>query len=213
MSSSAISSQNFVTRVSTATAAAKTITGATAANPVQITSTAHGLAAGTVIVITGVVGMVELNNRAFVLSNPLTNTFELKGVDGTLYTAYGSGGSATPQTMTAVSNVKDVSLFDGTTQEIDTTNLQSLAKEYVLDIPDRGAGSLTIDLDVTDAGQARLKALHILTTAVAFTSTDRNGKAAAFMAYVQSFPVSAGVGRSVGGQVALRITGLEAWFA
>lgn len=81
MPSTAISSQNFVVRVATASAAAKVISGATAANPVVITSTAHGLANGTVVYIDAVVGMVELNGRAFVIANQATNTFELKGVE------------------------------------------------------------------------------------------------------------------------------------
>lgn len=213
MPSTAISSQNFVVRVATASAAAKVISGATAANPVVITSTAHGLANGTVVYIDAVVGMVELNGRAFVIANQATNTFELKGVDGTLYTAYSSAGTATPKTMTEIANVKNVSLFEGTTPEISTTNLRSRRQEYVVDIPDSGNGSLTIDVDVTDPGQARLRALRSLTTVESFTATDRNGKAAAFVAFVQSFPVNAGVGQSVGGQVALRITGEEAWFA
>lgn len=214
MPSTAISSQNFVVRVATANGASKVISGATAANPVVITSTAHGLANGTVVFIDGVLGMVELNGRAFVIANVATNTFELKGVDGTAYTAYASGGTALPKTMTEVANVKNVTLFDGTTPEIPTTNLRSRRQEYIVDIPDSGNGSLTIDIaSPADVGQERLRTLRGLTTAEAFTATLRDGRAAAFVAFVQSFPVNAGTGQAVGGQVALRITGEEAWFA
>jgi hypothetical protein len=86
----------------------KTITGATAANPVVITSASHGLANGTEVYITGVVGMVQLNGRYFKVANAATNTFELQtlsgsNVDGSAYTAYSSGGRAvTPRNAIAI---------------------------------------------------------------------------------------------------------------
>jgi hypothetical protein len=213
MPSSAVSSVNTIVRISSATTSAKTITGATAANPVVITSTSHSLANGTVIQIDGIVGMRELNGRAFVIANQATNSFELKGVDGTGYTAYTSGGTATPQTMVEVGNIRNATLFQGTTPEIDVTNLRSLSKEYVLDVPDRGAGSFTMDIDTTDPGQAALKAAHLSIASRVFTVTDRNGKSCAFVGYVQSFPVSIGVGQPIQGTVAIRTTSLESWFA
>lgn len=90
------------------TAIEKLITGATAANPVVITSNAHGFSNGDKISIRGVVGMVELNvETAFTLANVATNTFELAGVDGSAYTAYTSGGTATKAAATAGSIVVD----------------------------------------------------------------------------------------------------------
>lgn len=213
MSSSAIRSQNTIIRISTASGSAKTITGITAADPPVVTSTAHGLSAGTVVVIDSVSGMVEVNGRAFVIANPATDTFELKGVDGSGYTAYSSGGTATSQTMTEIVNVRSASLFEGTTPELDKTNLRSTSKEYDLDIPDRGGGSLAIDIDPTDPGQDALKAAHFSTSTKAFTCTLRTGHAAAFMALVQSYPTTFGVGQHVQANIALRITGSEAWFA
>lgn len=214
MTSSAISSQNTILRVATANGASKVISGATAANPVVITATAHGLANGTVVFIDSVVGMVELNGRAFVIANQATNTFELKGVDGSTYTAYGSGGTALPKTMTEIANVRESSLFGGTTPRITTTNMRSRRAEYLSDIPDSGDGSFTIDLaSPADLGQERLRALRNSGSAEAFTEVLRDGRAAAFMAQVLSYPVDKGVGRAVGGQIALSITGEEAFYA
>ena len=80
----------------TSTAVEKVITGATAANPVVITSNGHGLANGTKVSISKVVGMVELNiETAYTVANKATNTFELSGVDGSGFTTYGSVGVAT----------------------------------------------------------------------------------------------------------------------
>ena len=90
-------------------AATKTITGATQANPVVITSNGHGLNNGNKIVISGVVGMTELNGNTYYVQNATTNTFSLSSntdpasttnVDGTGFTAYGSAGTITPKTPT-----------------------------------------------------------------------------------------------------------------
>lgn len=76
-----------------------TITGATQANPVVVTDTAHGYSDGDEVFISGVVGMTELNGKFFVVANKTANTFELTdidsvNVDGTGFTAYSSGGTA-----------------------------------------------------------------------------------------------------------------------
>lgn len=77
----------------------KTITAATQADPVVVTSSAHGYSNGDEVIITGVVGMTELNNKHFKVANKTTNTFELQDrdgndVDGSAFTAYTSGGVA-----------------------------------------------------------------------------------------------------------------------
>jgi hypothetical protein len=77
----------------------KTISGATQANPIVITSNSHGYNNGDHVIISGVVGMTELNGKTFKVADKTTNTFELQNVDGTdinssAYTAYGSGGVA-----------------------------------------------------------------------------------------------------------------------
>lgn len=79
--------------------AIKTISGATAANPVVVTSTGHTLSNGDEVFISSVAGMTELNARQFKIANVLTNSFELQGmdsvdIDGSAYTAYTSGGTA-----------------------------------------------------------------------------------------------------------------------
>lgn len=71
----------------------KNITGATRANPVAITCTAHGYLTGDEVFITGVGGMTQLNGRTFIITVIDANTFSLQGVDGTAYTAYTSGGT------------------------------------------------------------------------------------------------------------------------
>lgn len=83
-----------------------TISGATQANPVVITATAHGFSNGDYIDIDDVVGMTQLNGLRFIIANVTANTFSLKNedtgvaVNGTAYTAYSSGGKARKATTT-----------------------------------------------------------------------------------------------------------------
>lgn len=68
------------------------ITGATVANPIVITSSGHGLTNGTRVTITGVGGQTLANTTATV-ANKTSNTFELSGVDGSLGGAYSGSGT------------------------------------------------------------------------------------------------------------------------
>ena len=77
----------------------KTITGITQANPGVVTSASHGFSNGDTVVISGVVGMTQVNGKRFKVASVATNTFALKDVDGnnvntTSYTTYTSGGIA-----------------------------------------------------------------------------------------------------------------------
>lgn len=74
------------------------ITGVTQANPGVVTSTAHGLLTGDKILISGVVGMTELNENYYWVTRLTANTFSLTdefgaNVDTSGYTAWSSGGT------------------------------------------------------------------------------------------------------------------------
>lgn len=76
--------------------AAQSITDISQTNPAVVTySGADNYANGDEVEISGVVGMVEVNNRRFTVANVNTgaNTFELAGVNAVGYTAYSSGGT------------------------------------------------------------------------------------------------------------------------
>lgn len=213
----AIKSQTANLSVSTASAATKTITGITNANPAVVTSTSHGYTQGQIITISGVVGMPQINPTGgfgvFVVDTPTTNNFNLKGVDSTLYGTYASGGVASLQTMLSVGAVTNLLGFDGTATEIDVTNLQSTAKEYLIGLQDFGNVTMTVWL-VSDAGQVKLRSLKTAAAAAAFTISLSDGSVAAFAALCKQFSFDAGGPDSaVKGNVTLRVTGAPSWFA
>ena len=94
----------------------KSISGVTKASPGVVTCTAHGFSNGQEVFVQSIVGMTELNNRYFKISDANTNDFKLKDfagayIDTSSYTAYSSGGTASlsiltfSPTITAPTNV------------------------------------------------------------------------------------------------------------
>lgn len=84
-----------------------TPTAITAAYPVEVTSADHGLPNNARVVASNfrkapsgsATGMIQLNNREFVVQSSTTNTFELydiegQPIDGSGYTAFVSNGLA-----------------------------------------------------------------------------------------------------------------------
>lgn len=68
------------------------ITGATQANPCEITSIGHNLTTGNTVTITQVQGMIQLNGLSYTITVTGVNTFTLDGIDSTGFGAYTMGG-------------------------------------------------------------------------------------------------------------------------
>ena len=105
------------------------LSGATQANPVVITlPTDHNLSNGDAITITGVGGMTELNDQTVYVSvgtNGEVSLYSDAGlttpIDGSSYSAYTSGGSASAGTGNWVANAAASSV--STLTDVDTTGL------------------------------------------------------------------------------------------
>lgn len=68
------------------------ITGATKANPCQITSPNHSLITGTLIYIANVQGMTQLNSAIYSITVVDANNFTLDNTDSTGFSTYTTGG-------------------------------------------------------------------------------------------------------------------------
>jgi len=79
----------------TCIATSKSITGATQANPCQLTLTGHERSTGDYVQITSVGGMTQINNKLFKITVVDVDHFALDGVDSTGFGVYTSGGTAT----------------------------------------------------------------------------------------------------------------------
>lgn len=190
------------------------VTAATAASPVVLTAT-NTFSNGDILVTgaTPFVGPTNLNDRAFVAAAVSGSVVTLKGEDGTGNATWVSGGSLQKWTMLNVSKGTDVQGFDGQSSEIDTTHLQSAAKEFLLGLQDFGQCTLNL-LQSTDTGQARLRFVKANQLIVPFSLTLSDGTVAAFMAGVKQYSFN-GVATdgAVKNSVTLRVTNAPAWFA
>lgn len=210
----AIKGQTAVLSVGSAlSGTALSVTGATAASPVVLTAT-NTFAAGDLIVAEAFVGPTNLNGRAFI-GSPVTGTsVTLKGEDGSANPAYVSGGTLQKYTTTAIAQITGIKGFDGQASEIDTTHLQSSAKEFLLGLQDFGNVTVDCFLVNADAGQTFLRKIKASATPTPFSITLADGSVAAFMALVKSFSFD-GVKPegAITGSITLRVTNAPAWFA
>jgi hypothetical protein len=190
------------------TSASKTISAISKANPAVITATAHGLTDGAVVKITAVVGMVEINNKVGVAVVVDANNFKLFGVDSTLYTTYGSAGSATP-TKVKVGNWKGWNGFGGSGSDIDVTDLDSGAKEFRMGLQDNGELQIDVQTSDTDEGQQALNGSKAASgPASPFVLTFANLKTRSFNAYCKQFSETGAVDGIIMSQATMKVTGV-----
>jgi hypothetical protein len=208
---SGISAQGSTLRIATGVGGAKTITGISVGFPAIVTSAAHGLNNGDVVVLAAIVGtMSSLNGSTRTISNKTAGTFALLDVD-TTGLAYTSGGTATPNTMTKINGVLSFDGFDGTADELDVTDLDSTAKEFVSGIKDEGKFGFEAKTLKTDAGQIALRANRTSGAVVGMTLTLPDTSVASFNVIVKSMPTGGGVNAVLKGKIDCRISGPVVW--
>ena len=139
-----------------------TISGATQANPVVVTSaSAHGFYEGQPVTITGVVGMTQLNGNEYYVNIATSTSFALYSdsalsttVNGTGFGAWSSGGTATGGAVAA-----EVGNFVFTGSNIDTGDSSSISVTPLVTMQ----SDLTVENDLT---------VNNLLTAAQFSVTD-----------------------------------------
>lgn len=212
MPSTAQTAQRSRLRIHTSVGLTKTITAITKANPCVVTAT-HDFQVGDIVVLDGIVGMTELNGRVFVVSAISTTvSFTLAGVDSTNYTTYASGGTAIEQNMTVVGNIKDFNIDQDPPTEIDTTNLDSTRKEFMIGLAGSWSMNCAMDIDPTDTGQLELTKAQNDGLIRTFTVTLASGKVFAGRGFVMNFGAAGSPDAVVNGTLAVRGTGQPSWF-
>lgn len=212
MASTAISAQGSTLEIGTGTGSALTITAASKNAPCVLTlSAVTGLAIGSVGVIAAIVGMTELNGVKAQVQYISGTKIALAGIDSNAYTTYASGGTWTPVTFTKIANVKTFGGLDGEAAEMETSNLDSTATEYLLGLRDEGTFTFDVDYDFSDAGQTAADAARTTSTLKDFRLTLPNARVATFKGYVKKFGKAGGVSQTVKSSVTVRISGPVTW--
>ncbi|MBK5203852.1 MAG: phage tail protein [Polaromonas sp.] len=209
---SGISAQGSTLQIATGTGGAKTITAITVGNPAIVTSTAHGLANGDVVTLAAVAGTMStlLNATSHVISNKTANSFALLDVDTTGLT-YTSGGTATPVTYTKINGFLSFNGFDGSASELDTTDLDSVAMEFVSGLVDNGKFGFEMKIIKADAGQISLRAARASGALTGFKLTLPDTAVATYDALVKTIPTAGGVNAVLKGSVDTKISGAVVW--
>lgn len=167
-----------------ALAAAKTITAITKANPGVVTSTAHGYANGDYVYLS-VLGMHQLNERVARVANQAANTFELEGIDTTLFDTFTSGTAELITFGTSITTATTVSNSGGGFDFIDTTTIHSNARTQVPGLSAALAYTMEHLWDPADAGQIAMKTASDAQARRAFKFTfGTGGKIMVFAGYV-----------------------------
>lgn len=208
---SGISAQGSKLEIATGTGAAKNITGIQIGNPTIITIAAHGFQNGFAVDLAAIVGTIgaDLNGTKRVVSNVTANTFAIDfDSSGKPYT---SGGTATPAAYTKINGVLSFDGFDGSADELDTTDLDSTAKEFVSGIRDEGKFGFEIKRVKADAGQMALRAALASGAITGFRLTLPDASTATWQAMVKTMPASGGVNAVLKGKVDTKISGPVTW--
>lgn len=192
----------------TADSPAPAITAITQANPAVVTVATHGLTDGDVVQISGVVGMTELNTNRYIVNVLTANTFELLGVNSSGYGAWVSGGTFSVADFSDFCDLTNYNRTGGTSPEISTTALCSVAQEYLLGLPDFGTTAIDFNFAPSTAVQQAIQDAYVSGDLIAVKVTlPDSGGTLVQMGFVQQTSESAGVGGIWSGSLTIRNTG------
>lgn len=137
------------------------ISGITQANPAVVSCNSHGLSDGDVIKISGVVGMIEVNDGVYIVEVVDANSFRLVDVDSSAYGAYVSGGAADVGEFSNFCELTNYNRQGQASAEMEATTICSTAKEYETDLPDFGTTQLDYNFAPRTAIQGKLQAYYL----------------------------------------------------
>lgn len=175
----------------TTTGSPVTISGISNAATAVVSAAAHGLVAKTPFIMSS--GWEELTDSVFRVSNPLTGSFELEGInssDTTLYPAGTGAGTATPITAWLdIPQIVDVSTSGGDIKFID---VQLLSQRYGIKIPN-GVNGASIEFEIAAdrslAAWAQLQTLSRAQKPLAIRKTNPGGEVSYGYGYFFISPV------------------------
>jgi len=122
------------------------ITGISKASPAVVTYTGPTVAPGAVVYISGVGGMIEVNNRVFIAgTGSSAGSLKLFDVDSTGYTAYTSGGHFDVGEWSEFCEVKNWNRTGASKTQNDVSTVCSTEQEFESGLPGPGTLALTFN--------------------------------------------------------------------
>lgn len=123
------------------------------------------------------------------------------------------GNGATPEVFSTIAEITDFDGPGGSASEIDTTSLDSTAREFLMGLKDEGQFTFNSNLVPSDTAQSGLRSDRDNRTLRNFKVilTDASATTLTFSAYVMGFSISGGVDSKIGASITLRISGAVTW--
>lgn len=114
-----------------------------------------------------------------------------------------------PTSFVTVNNANNVQFMDGTSEEVETTDLTSDWKEFLLGLPDGGSVTFDLNTNLDDVGQAALRSAQVNRTKGQFKIILPGGSTpnVLFEGYVKKFNANATVNNPLKTNVEIRVTG------
>lgn len=159
--------------VVTAWGTSNALTSISNANPAVVTDTGHAIPDGSVVKVSGVVGMEEINDQIAVVEVVDANSYRLLGIDSTNYGTYTSGGAVAVATFSNSCEVTGYTGDSGTTTE--TESETNCGKAIDFGSPDPGSVSIQYNHAPTDFQEA-LEASRRAVSLTAIKTTLPNSK-------------------------------------
>lgn len=147
---------NVSIAMQSALGAAKTLTAITVGATATVTSTAHGLVNGDLILLS-VQGMSQVDGRIFRVASSTADNFVLEGEDTSAYDAFSSGSCQKITFGTSITTATTVNGSGGDFDFIDTTTIHGNAKTQIPGLANPATYSFENIWDVSDAGLKAMK--------------------------------------------------------
>jgi hypothetical protein len=112
---------------------------------------------------------------------------------------------------TKIGGFKSYSGMDGSASDIDTTDLDSDAKEFMPGLQDFGGFNFELNVNRTDAGQLALEAARTARQVIPFRLTLPDGNVGTWKGYVKTTPLQGGVDAVLTSSVTTKISGKVTW--
>jgi hypothetical protein len=177
--------------VESARAATKTITAVTKANPAVATSVAHGYSNGDYVYILAQ-GMWQIDRRVVRVANKADDTFQLEGVDSTLFDTFTSGTAAKLTLGTSLSILVNVTGSGGDPEFADETTIHDTVRSQTPVLSTPLTFSMEGKWDPSDAGLIALKTISDSLSSAAIMFVFSNSSRFLFEGYIQASLVPTG---------------------
>lgn len=200
MSAAAQLAQNSKLYIAGSAGSAEPLTAVTPGNPTIIAITGHtGVAAGDVVTLAGFTGAdaALLNGKTAVAhhytAGAVNDTFAVD-IDTTGKTITIGSATATPTAWVQIKELKKIGKNGAKTSTVDTSDLDSAAKEFRTGLVDNGQISMELNDLVTDPGQQALLAAFTASTTNNFKIALNGGSTRTFAGSVTGFDTTPEVG-------------------